>query len=130
MKWRFGWVYRLGLAILLVIAFWSVWARRRSNYECAGGERVRRLATNRLQMALVKLNEHVLTFGLDRVGFLRDNFFLDQPLWKYGASLIYVLLAFVVAMLAGLDHQCLAETLDERTETKMTTCCWNCCAGR
>ena len=26
MKWRFAWVYRLGLAVLLAVGFWSVWA--------------------------------------------------------------------------------------------------------
>jgi len=26
MKWRFEWVYRLGLATLLLVAFWAVWA--------------------------------------------------------------------------------------------------------
>lgn len=94
MKWRFIWVYRLGLAVLLATAFWSVWAGAQ---ETTNPPAV--MATNKLQQALVKLNEHTLTFGLDQVGVLRDNTFLGQPLWKYGASLIYILLAFYTAKL-------------------------------
>jgi MscS family membrane protein len=94
MKWRFQWVYRLGLVVLLAMAFWSVWAGAQevTNTPAAA-------VTNKLQQALVRLNEHTLTFGLDQVGLLRDNTFLDQPLWKYAASLIYIALAFAVAWL-------------------------------
>jgi len=35
-----------------------------------------------------------LTFGLDRVEFLRERSLLGQPLWKYVASLMYLFLAF------------------------------------
>jgi MscS family membrane protein len=42
-----------------------------------------------------------LTFGLDRVEFLRGTF-LDIPLWQYVASIIYIFLAFYVSRL--LDH--------------------------
>ncbi len=95
MKWRFQWAYWSGLCVLLVIAFWSVWA---SAQEVTNAPATA-VATNRLQQAIVKLNEHTLTFGLDHVALLRDNAFLDQPLWKYGASLIYIALAFAVAWL-------------------------------
>ena len=39
------------------------------------------------------------SFGLDRIPVLRDNEFLGEPLWKYIASLIYILLAFYVSKL-------------------------------
>lgn len=35
-----------------------------------------------------------VTFGLDRFAPLRENTLLGEPLWKYVASLIYLLLAF------------------------------------
>ncbi len=104
MNWRFSWVYRLGLAVLFVIAFWSVWASAQTTNlpatnSISAGTNSAAITANKLQAALLKLPEHALTFGLDRVPFLHDNFFLEQPLWKYGASLIYIVLAFVVAML-------------------------------
>lgn len=94
MNWRFAWVYRLGLATLLVAALCAVWAGAQgiTNAPAAG-------ATNNLPRGLVNLDAHPLTFRLDQVDFLRDNAFLEQPLWKYGASLIYIALAFGVAWL-------------------------------
>ncbi|MGA2870190.1 MAG: mechanosensitive ion channel family protein [Verrucomicrobiota bacterium] len=88
MKWRFVWVYRLGLAVLLATAFWSVWA---SAQEAPNTPVV--TTVDKAQHALVKF------LGLHRVDWLRDNTFLGQPLWKYGASLIYILLAFYTAKL-------------------------------
>lgn len=40
-----------------------------------------------------------VTFDLDRFAPLRENTFLGEPLWKYLASLIYLLLAFYGAKL-------------------------------
>ena len=88
MKWRFIWVYRLGLAVLLATAFWSVWA---SAQEATNPPVV--TTVDKVQHALVKF------LGLHRVDWLRENTFLGQPLWKYGASLIYILLAFYTAKL-------------------------------
>ncbi len=47
----------------------------------------------------MNLDAHPLTFDLDQVDVLRDNTFLEQPLWKYAASLVYIALAFGVAWL-------------------------------
>ena len=87
MKFRFEIVYRLGLALLLVVACWSVWANAQpvpaTNAPSASG-----VSTNQFQM---------LTFGLENVPALEQRTFLEQPLWKYIASLIYILLAFYVS---------------------------------
>jgi MscS family membrane protein len=88
MKWRFIWVYRLGLAVLLATAFWSVWAGAQETTNPPVVTTV-----DKVQHALVKF------LGLHRVDWLRENTFLGQPLWKYGASLIYILLAFYTAKL-------------------------------
>jgi hypothetical protein len=82
MKWRYQWVYRVGLAILCATAFWAVYA---SAQEAP--------ATN----APAATAGTPLTFDLDHVGVLRNLSLLDEPLWKYLASLIYVVLAFGVA---------------------------------
>ena len=99
MKWRFEWVYRLGLALLFVIAFWSVWANAQ-------------LVTNLPARAVVaspppatgtdtSTNKLQVSFGLDKFDCLNNpkHEILGQPLWKYLASLIYVALAFCVAWL-------------------------------
>jgi MscS family membrane protein len=124
MKWRFEWVYRFVLAVLLAVAFWSVWssaAQEVTNVPVTNAPAtnvVTLVTTNKLQLAVQKLNEHALTFGLNRVGFLRDNSFLDQPLWKYGASLIYILLAFIVARLVDLIVNSWLKRWTAKTETK------------
>lgn len=118
MKWRFEWIYRFGLVALLVIAFWAVWAGAQEITNAPATNAATVVAANKLQQALVRLNEHTLTFGLDRVGFLRDNTLLDQPLWKYGASLIYILLAFVVARLADFIINAWLKRWAKKTETK------------
>jgi MscS family membrane protein len=40
-----------------------------------------------------------LTFGLDKFEFLNQHYLFGPPLWKYAASLIYIVLAFCVAWL-------------------------------
>ena len=92
MKWRFEWIYRLGLAVLLVVAFWSVWASAQETNAPA-------VVTNAPARLNFKLPGHYESFGLDRIDWLREASLLGQPLWKYLASLIYIVLAFYVAKL-------------------------------
>jgi MscS family membrane protein len=94
MKWRFEWIYRFGLAVLLVIAFWSVWAGAQETSAPAAAA-----MTNPPALLKIKLSAHYESFGLDRIDFLRETPLLGQPLWKYLASLIYIVLAFFVAKL-------------------------------
>jgi len=92
MNWRFEWIYRLGLAVLLVVAFWSVWASAQETNAPA-------VVTNAPALLNLKLPGHYESFGLDRIDWLREASLLGQPLWKYLASLIYIVLAFYVAKL-------------------------------
>ena len=114
MKWRFEWAYRLGLALLLVIAFWSVWATAQETNKTATVA----VSTNQPGLLKMKLPEHALTFGLDRVDFLREQTLLEQPLWKYLASLIYVALAFCVAWLLDLFVSVWLKKLAAKKESK------------
>lgn len=119
MKWRFEWVYRLGLAVLLITAFWSVWA---------SAQTVTNVVTTTVTTATTSNTntpttppEHkfvALTFGLDDVGFLADHTFMDQPLWKYVASLIYIVLAFLVAIMLDFIVNHWLKRLTAKTETK------------
>ncbi len=60
-----------------------------------------------------------LTFGLDRVGVLRDYGLLGEPLWKYLASLIYLLLAIWVSRLIDFVVGVWLKRLAVRTTTKL-----------
>ena len=95
MNWRFAWFYRVGLAALFVVACWTVWAGAQETKAPASLTS----ATNQPGFLKIKLPEHALTFGLDQIDFLRDQTVLEQPLWKYLASLIYIALAFGAAWL-------------------------------
>ncbi len=109
MKFRFEIVYRLGLALLLIIAFWSVWAAAQSA-----------TVTNPLPVTiLVTTNQfQALTFGLDGIPVLNYHTFLAQPLWKYLASLIYIVLAFFVAWFLDYVVGVLLHRLAAKTQTQ------------
>ena len=92
MKWRFQWIYRLGLAVCVVGAFWAVLASAQTNEAAsavgAGGatNEVGSLV-NKLGSLEKQLEEHDLIFHLDKVGALQKPLF-GQPLWKYIAALV------------------------------------------
>ena len=113
MKWRFEWIYRLGLAVLLVIAFWSVWAGAQETSAPAAAA-----MTNPPALLKIELSAHYESFGLDRIDFLRETPLLGQPLWKYLASLIYIVLAFFVAKLLDFIVNVWLKRWAAKTETK------------
>ncbi len=98
MKWRFQWIYRLGLALLLVVAFWSVWA----SAQTATNPPASKVTTNAALLMRHLLPNHSMSFGLDQMDFLCDTKALGEPLWKYLASFIYIALAFCAAWLLDL----------------------------
>ena len=114
MNWRFAWFYRLGLAALFVVACWTVWADAAATNAPASTV----TATNQAGFLKIKLPEHALTFGLDQIDFLRDQTVLEQPLWKYLASLIYIALAFGAAWLLDWIVNGWLKQLAAKTESK------------
>jgi len=118
MKWRFEWCYRLGLAVLFVIVFWSVWAGAQT---LANTNLPANAITNAPPAPDVTAGTNklqALTFGLDKIDYLKENDVLGQPLWKYLASLIYIALAFCAAWLLDLFVNVWLKKLAARTETK------------
>ena len=109
MKWRFQWLYRLGLTALFVGAGWSLWAQTTATNTPAAD-----VSTNNA-MALFKLNR---TFGLDQVDFLREQKILHQPLWKYLEFLIFMALAFAAARLLNVLINGWLKRVTARTQTK------------
>src|SRR5881394_307976 len=69
-----------------------------------------------LVKGMERLSEHPLTFKLDEIGILRDYDFLGEPLWKYLASLLYILLALYAAKLIDLLTNVWLKRLASRTQ--------------
>jgi MscS family membrane protein len=92
MRLRFEAIYRLGLASLLGLAVWSVWLS-------AKADPASKVPSGAPWVGVT--NQNWATFGLDQIPILQ-NTLLGQGLWKYLASLIYIVLAFLIAWL--LDY--------------------------
>ena len=100
MKWRFQWLYRVGLAILLMTAFWAVWASAQpanTNGPAAAPTNQVGSVQKNLGALEKKMAGSDWIFHLDRIEVLRTHAMFGQPLWKYLSSLIYVFLAFYVS---------------------------------
>jgi MscS family membrane protein len=120
MNWRFKLIYRGWLALLLTMLVWSVWASARA----VTGTKQTAAIVHPAAAALGDTNnadafrEDVMTFGLDRVSFLRERLF-EQPLWKYFASLIFIGLAFGVAKLLDWFISTWLKRWAARTKTQL-----------
>ena len=123
MIWRFQWLYRLGLAVCVVGAFWAVWASAQttsvtnSTGASATTNEVGSLV-NTLGSLEKKLEEHDLIFHLDKVEALQKTLF-GQPLWKYIASLVYIFLAFYISKFLDYLTGVWLKRWAERTESKL-----------
>ena len=108
-------MFRSGLVFLLALLAWSLWAGAQTNTNQATV-----VVTNppsRLVREVERMEQHRLTFGLDRLAPLRDHTLLGEPLWKYVASLIYILLAFYAAKVVDFVALVWLKRLTARTET-------------
>jgi MscS family membrane protein len=109
MKFRFEIVYRLGLLLLLAMAGWSVWASAQPALNTNVPASIQVTGMNNLFQPM--------TFGLDTVHWLTTHTFLGQPLWKYAASAIYIVLAFGVAWLVDIVVNFWLHRLAAKTKT-------------
>jgi MscS family membrane protein len=115
MRFRFNTVFRAGVVFLLAMLAWSIWAGAQTTTNSGPV-----LATNEpstLIRNVERLEEHHLTFGLDHLEPLREHKLLGEPLWKYLASLIYILLAFCAARLVDFVARVWLKKFTARTET-------------
>src|SRR5215475_12206472 len=92
MRVKFETLFRGWLILLGLILAWSLWAAGETPTNKPAGV-ARTNAPSAFTKDIQRLDERYLTFWLDRVDFLSGNTFLGEPLWKYPASLIYILLA-------------------------------------
>ena len=115
MRFRFDTVFRAGVVFLLAMLAWSIWAGAQTTTNTGPA-----LATNQpstLIRNVERLEEHHLTFGLDRIEPLREHKLLGEPLWKYVASLLYILIAFYAARLVDWLACVWLKRLAAKTET-------------
>src|SRR5215813_12864457 len=105
MKLKFETFYRGLMLFLLVSLFWGIWAAGQTNTNTPAATNASATATEAARPAsglvaeVEKLNSQQLTFGLDRVPWLKDRELFGEPLWKYLASLIFIFLAFYISKL-------------------------------
>src|SRR5437868_8954028 len=114
MKPRFEIWFRGLLFLLFLLLAWSLWAGAQSAPTNAPSA----TASNPPLLVGKITNERYLTFGLDRVAFLREEHVFGEPLWKYFASFVYILLAFYTAKLLDVITLVWLKRLASRTKTK------------
>ncbi len=118
MRLKFAVLYRGGLALLLALLGWSLWAS-------AQGDATNKPAvftapaTNNLVTRLSQLDDVYVSFGLNRVPFLREHEVLGQPLWKYVASLLFVFLAFYISKFLDFATRVWLKRLAAKTQTTL-----------
>lgn len=76
------------------------------------------ITTNKAPSVLIQEVERMKpgSFDLDQFAPLRQNTFLGEPLWKYVASLIYILLAFYAAKLIHFVARVWLKRVTSRSE--------------
>jgi len=97
LKVKRGPLFHCLIMLLLVAALGGMWAIAQ-----AATNKQPVSATNQpspLSKKVERLEGQYLTFGLDRIDVLNEIVVFGQPLWKYLASLVYILLAFYVSKL-------------------------------
>src|ERR1044071_1015705 len=110
-------VFRWLSVLLLLAALNGIWAAAQP-----ASNKPQPAATNRPSVLLKdveRLQGQYLTFGLDRVDVLNDIVFLGEPLWKYIASLIYILLAFYVSKLIDFVTRVWLKKIAARTGLRL-----------
>jgi len=116
MRVKFQSLFRGLMAALLFLWAWALWA------EVSTPTNQAPVITNQpsaLVRKVEQLESSPLTFKLDEVPVLRDNTLLGEPLWKYVASLAYVLLAFLLAKFLDVVTNVWLKKVALRTETKL-----------
>jgi MscS family membrane protein len=116
MKLKFENLYRGTLLCLAVILLWGVWASGQTNTNPPPAVAA---PQSSLLAEAERLDRQILTFGLDRVPFLRETHLFTEPLWKYVASLIYIFLAFYIAKLIDFITGVWLKRWASKTQTRL-----------
>jgi MscS family membrane protein len=103
------------MVLLAITLAWSLWAGAQTTNNPSPA------ATNIASQLLTKverLEEHTLTFGLDRIEVLRRPKFFGEPFWKPIALLIYLAIAFFIAKFLDFLICIWLKKLAAHTDTK------------
>ena len=117
MRLKFETLFRVYVIALVVLLVWAVWATAQPATSNAPAEK----GTNatRLIQGIGEIKETYLTFGLDRLEILREHEWLGEPLWKYLASLLYIVLAFCISKFLDYLTRIWLKKFAAKTETKI-----------
>lgn len=96
MKEQLERIYRGTLVVLAAILIWTVWVSAQESTPAPLNPAAATVLTNEVRK-VAGLDQEMLTFGLNRIEVLRTWQPFGQPAWKYVASFIYIVLAFVVS---------------------------------
>src|SRR4051812_33431486 len=119
MKIKFQTFFHSLLLLLLLSGALSLWAAAQTNTNPLATSEVHTNAAPGLPLESHQFGQSYLTFGLDRLPFLRDVHLLGEPLWKYIASLLYIFLAFYIAKIFDLIAFVWLRKFAQKTETKV-----------
>lgn len=108
MKWRFQWLYRAVIVLLVALALWANWAAAQNSGSATNAPSV---------VAFQGGQTNALTSSLASVEFLQHQSF-GIPRWKILAFIIYIVLAVLAAKLADLIIGVWLKRWASKTETK------------
>jgi MscS family membrane protein len=116
MKPTFNFWFRFYIATLLIVIGWSIWTPAQDNTN--GAPVVVVQTTNALTSVstVAKSDPTSLSFGLDKVTALQTKV-AGIPAWQYLATLLYVVLAFLVAKVIDIIVTSLLKKWTARTQT-------------
>lgn len=118
MKWRFQWLYWLGLTLLAVLAFWSVWSTAAQESAAASATNVvNTTATGKTITPVVTPTPAWVERLAQDLPFLKQTLWGNE-LWKYLFSLVYIFLAFYVSKFLDYLTRVWLKRWAEKTETK------------
>ena len=106
--------------LMVVLILWSVWTSAQPDTGTNARTNALTLTTNGPLESFKLASKGVwLTFGLDRIGPLREFTLGNIPLWQYLASLIYVRLALYLAKLFDYFTRAYVKKWASKTETRV-----------
>ena len=114
MKFRFEIIYRAGLLAFFLLLGGGLWAGAQPATNLTAAYTASDNTTTNSSVIQWK----AISFGLDKVDYLRDTALLGQPLWKYLSFLIYVVLAFYAAKFLDFIINSWLKRLAAKTKTK------------
>jgi MscS family membrane protein len=119
MKVKFETLFRGYLLILALALLWGVWASAQTSTNTNSAPARSNPVASPLLEHLERVESAYFSFGLDRVRWLREHELLGEPVWKYAASLVYLLLAFYASRLIDLAARGGLMKLASKTRTRV-----------